>query len=534
MRKTHQCVHAFATVRPAESVSAQTPFLPIGMMSKEQTLRNMRDTSATADRGTAYTVYDMSVNNVELQSVYTQNAASVTLGLISFVQTEAFCPTVLATGAAEGCIPWTARVRPLDIPEQSSAWEAFTTDGVGCEQYANTYAKHADSAQSICKTMRTPRMAVTHIQNDMYNLFSAQNEMSLVVCWNSICLVFAFMLCLHVVLDHSKQTSASGLAQTSQDTNWPWIEGTVYVFITCATVIVLGVTLSMATQENAKRSNKYKDSLLPTGSIMITVISGGISGLLVLCSPWYVEGYIEPDKPTDVEANHTNGVKFQARVHTNTSWQRYGRFLLSRNDLSIAYCNFLTFPILVLLIYVRYNWYSVDVHVQRAFFSAVAVGVLNITEVSVMGLIYLITEVDESKTRRKFRLKYTEETPTIFFHHLNLINFTAQLIFFLSKMAVFIPTIHQIRRNMKWQYDKTDTEQFAGQKLEVQPLVLVMIAFFAMNHAVPLVHNFVVNAGIGTGSYSKFINSFRVINAKLVTFAATNVAVASIINFQGQ
>ena len=83
---------------------------------------------------------------------------------------------------------------------------------------------------------------------------------------------------------------------------------------------MLGVTLSMMTQENAKRSTKYKDSLLPTGSIMITVISGGIAGLLVLCSPWYVEGYIEPDKPTDVEANNTYGVEFQTRVHKNTSW----------------------------------------------------------------------------------------------------------------------------------------------------------------------------------------------------------------------
>jgi hypothetical protein len=503
------------------------------MMAKEQTLRNMRDTSATADRGTAYTVYDMSVQNAELQSKYNEGSGSVTLGLISFVQTEAFCPFVSATGEAEGCIPWTTRVRPLDFPV-SLTWNAFTKDGTGCAQYASTYGGNADSAQSICKTMRTPRMAVTQIQNDVYNLFSAQNEMSLVVCWNSICLVFAFMLCLHVILDHSKQTSASGLAQTSQDTEWPWIQGTVYVFITCAAVIVVGVTLSMMTQENAKRSTKYKDSLLPTGSIMITVISGGIACVLVLCSPWYVEGYIEPDRPTDVEANAKYGVKFQQRVHTNTSWQRYGRFLLSRNDLSIAYCNFLTFPILVLLIYVRYNWYSVDVHVQRAFFSAVAVGVLNITEVSVMGLMCLITEVDDSKSRRKFRLKYEETTPKVYFHHSNLISFTAQLIFFLSKMAVFIPTIHQIRRNLKWQYAEKAPEQFAGQEHEVQPLVLVMIAFFAMNHAVPLVHNFVVNMGWGSAGYAKFINSIRMINAKLVIFTVTNVAVASIINFQGQ
>ena len=62
-------------------------------------------------------------------------------------------------------------------------------------------------------------------------------------------------------------------------------------------------------------------------------------------------------------------------------------------------CNFLTFPILVLLIYVRYNWYSIDTHVQRVFFSAVGIGVLDITEVSVMGDLYLVTEFEDTFTR---------------------------------------------------------------------------------------------------------------------------------------
>jgi hypothetical protein len=103
------------------------------------------------------------------------------------------------------------------------------------------------------------------------------------------------------------------------------------------------------------------------------------------------------------------------------------------------------------MIYVRYNWYSIDTHVQRAFFSAVAVGVLDITEVSVMGALYLVTEFEEFGKRKTAVGPRDEDrqAPTyIWFHHSNLVNVAVQLVFFLSKMAVFIPTIHQIRQEL--------------------------------------------------------------------------------------
>jgi hypothetical protein len=346
------------------------------------------------------------------------------------------------------------------------------------------------------------------------------------------------MIVLYVLIDHYKQTYTLAATTPTEGYEWPRLSGMFHILATIAAVISLGATLAFTTQRNAANSNLYKDTLLPTGSIMITVISGGISCLLVFVSPLYVEGYVAPDVPSDLECNTKNGLVHQWRVHTSITFARYGRFLLSRNDLCIAYCNFLTFPILVLLIYVRYNWYSIDVHVQRAFFSAVAVGVLNIIEVSVMGVVFLTTEIDNFKYRRKFLLRYDEgaSTPLLRFrlHHSNLINIATQLVFFFSKMAVFIPTLRQIRHHTKWQYADTKPEQFQGQKNALQPLVLVTNAFFIMNHVVPLLYNLVVNAGIDTFHYGAFFNKFRTMNAKLVAFTLMNLSVATVINFQGQ
>ena len=540
MHKTHQCVHAFAAERypHAETVSVQTPFLAVTMMTKDQTLRNMRNVSAVvvAARGTAYTVHDMSVQNAELQASYALNPVTAN-GIISAFHTEAFCPTMQSTGQAEACAAWLARVEPLD-KDKRAEWEVFKKDNTGCGEYNTTYTRNADYARSICKSMRTPRMAVTQIQNDMYNLFSAQNEMSLVVCWNATVLVFSFMIILYVLIDHYKQTYTLAATTPTQGYEWPRLSGMFHILATIAAVISLGATLAFTTQRNAANSTMYKDTLLPTGSIMITVISGGISCLLVFVSPLYVEGYVAPDVPSDLEGNTKFGLMHQWRVHTSITFARYGRFLLSRNDLCIAYCNFLTFPILVLLIYVRYNWYSIDVQVQRAFFSAVAVGVLNIIEVSVMGVVFLTTEIDNFNYRRKFLLKYDEgaSTPLLRFrlHHSNLVNIASQLVFFLSKMAVFIPTLRQIRHHTKWQYTDDKPEQFQGQNNASQPLVLVTTVFFVMNHVVPLLHNLVVNAGIDTLHYGMFLNKFRTMNAKLVAFTVMNIAVAIVINFQGQ
>lgn len=540
MHKTHQCVHAFAAERypHAETVSVQTPFLAVTMMTKDQTLRNMRNVSAVvvAARGTAYTVHDMSVKNAELQASYAWNPVTAN-GIISAFHTEAFCPTMQSTGQAEACAAWLARVEPLD-KDKRAEWEVFKKDNTGCGEYDTTYTRNADYARSICKSMRTPRMAVTQIQNDMYNLFSAQNEMSLVVCWNATVLVFSFMIILYVLIDHYKQNYTLAATTPTQGYEWPRLSGMFHILATIAAVISLGATLAFTTQRNAANSTMYKDTLLPTGSIMITVISGGISCLLVFVSPLYVEGYVAPDVPSDLEGNTNFGLMHQWRVHTSITFARYGRFLLSRNDLCIAYCNFLTFPILVLLIYVRYNWYSIDVQVQRAFFSAVAVGVLNIIEVSVMGVVFLTTEIDNFNYRRKFLLKYDEgaSTPLLRFrlHHSNLVNIASQLVFFLSKMAVFIPTLRQIRHHTKWQYTDDKPEQFQGQNNASQPLVLVTTVFFVMNHVVPLLHNLVVNAGIDTLHYGMFLNKFRTMNAKLVAFTVMNIAVAIVINFQGQ
>jgi len=217
----------------------------------------------------------------------------------------------------------------------------------------------------------------------------------------------------------------------------------------------------------------------------------------------------------------------------------------SRNDLLIAYCNFLTFPILVLMIYVRYNWYSIDTHVQRAFFSAVAVGVLDITEVSVMGALYLVTEFEEWGSRR------TAVGPSdadikqpwrIWFRHSNLVNVATQLVFFLSKMAVFIPTIFQIKQELAWLHRTEGTTQFAGQRDGQQPLVAVMIASFALNHVFALLESICYNVGLYPASWGGKeawcicypTTQWGKFHFRLVVFAIMNLSVVSVVNFTVQ
>jgi len=520
MNKTHQCVHAFALEHDPESISVNTPFLPINMMTKRDILRNMKDITGTDAKDTAYTVYDLSVINANLKSFY-EILPDRKEHIITFGQTQQFCPTVSTTGQSEECNIWSNRVESEQMAHNNNSWLEFKKDNAGCKQYDSTYGAHPDYAQVVCKTMRTPRMALTHVQNNMYNLFSAQNEMSLVVCWNAVCLVFSFVVFVYVSVDYRKQQKQK--AKTLENIHWTFLNGCAQFLVTVAALFVLGCTLGLMTQRNASRSSQQKDSLFPTGSIIITVISGGSACLLVLCSPFYVQGYVHPKTLEQLPDS-------QPRIYTNITWERYARFLLSRNDLCIAYCNFLTFPILVLIIYVRYNWYSVDVHIQRAFFSAVAVGVLNITEVSVMGLMSLITEIDEIQTRRKFLLKYEQDEPRITFNHSNLINLTSQLIFFLSKMAVFIPTVSQIRRDTMWLHGSIN-EQFKGQKDGKQPLIDVTLAFFAINQTLPLLQCIVVNLGLPNSNTMLWI---RKMDAKLFTFTLMNLAVVLILNFTTQ
>jgi hypothetical protein len=517
MNKTHQCVHAFALEHDPESISVNTPFLPINMMTKRDILRNMKDITGTDAKDTAYTVYDLSVINANLKSFY-EILPDRKEHIITFGQTQQFCPTVSTTGQSEECNIWSNRVESEQMAHNNNSWLEFKKDNSGCKQYDTTYGAHPDYAQVVCKTMRTPRMALTHVQNNMYNLFSAQNEMSLVVCWNAVCLVFSFVVFVYVSVDYRKQQKQK--AKTVENIHWTFLNGCAQFLVTVTALFVLGCTLGLMTQRNASRSSHQKDSLFPTGSIIITVISGGSACLLVLCSPFYVQGYVHPKTLEQLPDS-------QPRIYTNITWERYARFLLSRNDLCIAYCNFLTFPILVLIIYVRYNWYSVDVHIQRAFFSAVAVGVLNITEVSVMGLMSLITEIDEIQTRKKFLLKYEEDEPRITFNHSNLINLTSQLIFFLSKMAVFIPTVSQIRRDTMWLHGSIN-EQFKGQKDGRQPLIDVTLAFFAINQTLPLLQCIVVNLGLPNSNTMLWI---RKMDAKLFTFTLMNLAVVLILNF---
>jgi hypothetical protein len=125
-------------------------------------------------------------------------------------------------------------------------------------------------------------------------------------------------------------------------------------------------------------------------------------------------------------------------------------------------------------------------------------------------------------------------------------------VFFLGKMAVFIPTIRQIKQNLAWVHHEQGVEQFKGQREGTQPLVSVMIAFFVLNHVVALVENIYYNVGFtvshlfrstpkydengsveGThgclewGHWGKF-------NFKLCMFALMNLSVVCVINFSAQ
>jgi len=310
----------------------------------------------------------------------------------------------------------------------------------------------------------------------------------------------------------------------------------VTVFV--GAVLATTATLSRLTTLNATY-DLHKDKLMPTGSIIIAVISGGLAVVLAACSPLYRGLYVPRDSRKDDEtAQPAKGGTPNGGIYTNISTLRYQRFVYSRNDWCLVYCNFLTFPVLVLLVYVRYNWYSIDTHIQRAFFSAVAVGVLDITEVSVMGGLYLVTEFDKITDRKALSGWSKDAAGTlhqVYFHHSNLVNFAAQLFFFLTKMAVFIPTIGQMQQNLEWMTPRAAMEQFAGQQHSSQPLVSVMIAFFVLNHVVTLIENIYYNVGFfvtafeccGTHSWGKF-------NFRLAMFSLMNLCLVWVINFTGQ
>ena len=473
--------------------------------------------------------------------------------IISCLQTQLFCPKP----RTEACPAWYTRIGAWATAENyvneypslvggnknnplKSVWAPGLPDmatGYPCRKFDNTYKENADYARDICKIMRTPRMALTHLQNNEYNLFSTQNELCLAACLNAVIFVFSLTYCVHLLRDYFK--SAKGDKFPCEKNG----AARLFLFVPAVTAaIVIAASLSMMTRSEAEKSAADKTALMPTGSIIITVISGGLAVVLVACAPVYSGLFV----PTDKSKTDEPEARPNAGIFTNTSTARYYRFIGSRNDLLIAYCNFLTFPILVLMIYVRYNWYSIDTHVQRAFFSAVAVGVLDITEVSVMGALYLVTEFEEfgaRKTSVGSRNSDLTNPESIFFRHSNLVNVAAQLVFFLSKMAAFIPTISLIRQELAWLHGMGGTEQFRGQKLGEQPLVAVMVASFALNHVVALVGSIFSNLGWSPfqvfrgvpvvcpcGDWGEWGN----FNFRLVMFAIVNLSVVCVVNFTVQ
>ena len=597
--KTHQCVHAFARGYMHESIGVQTPFLPMITATKADVIKSMKDPTRAEyqSAGTQYDVLDLcSMHETgpefdrKMKDAYLSNNTDAKKHIISCLQTQEFCPKSVT--ALEACPAWYTRIgawattenyenkyvnrkdnQNNDDNQEDDVWKpnpTFNDDAMAtsypCKKFDNTYKKSPDYARDICRLMRTPRMALTHLQNNEYNLFSTQNEMCLAVCLDAVVAVFSFTYCVHLVRDFFKVDKLD---------RQPWLKnGLSRVFIAAAAVLVIAASLAEMTKKCYKIPdvNTNKTTLFPTGSIIIAVISGGLAVVLVTSAPLYTGSQIPPDKGKDGEAEgeahgtyhgktfldgkvtrYTEDVSSEvfegkgpnAGIYTNTSTARYYRFMRSRNDLLIAYCNFLTFPILVLMIYVRYNWYSIDTHVQRAFFSAVAVGVLDITEVSVMGALYLVTEFEEWGSRRTAVGPSDAEIKQpwkIWFRHSNLVNVATQLVFFLSKMAVFIPTILQIKQELAWLHRTEGTTQFAGQRDGQQPLVAVMIASFALNHVFALLESICYNVGLYPASWGGKeawcicypTTQWGKFHFRLVVFAIMNLSVVSVVNFTVQ
>ena len=563
--KTHQCVHAFARGYMHESIGVQTPFLPMSTATKGDVIKSMKDPTRAEylSAGTQYDVLDLcSMHSIDIdqkmKEAYLANNTDAKKHIISCLQTQEFCPRAQSP---ETCPAWYTRIGAWATTEnyenkyvnkqdndnnkknpKDDVWNpgfpaAEMANSYPCQKFDITYKKYPDHAREICRLMRTPRMALTHLQNNEYNLFSTQNELCLAVCLDAVVAVFSFTYCVHLLRDYIKKGG--------QD-RYPWLKnGVARVFVAVPAVLVIAASLSEMTRTQAlgPTSNKtYKTALFPTGSIIIAAISGGLAVVLVSSAPFYRGFQIPKDEGKDDERE----VGTNAGIYTNLSTARYYRFMRSRNDLLIAYCNFLTFPILVLMIYVRYNWYSVDTHVQRAFFSAVAVGVLDITEVSVMGALYLVTEFEGWDSRRtavgQNDAVEIKKPWQIWFRHSNLVNVATQLVFFLSKMAVFIPTILQIRQELAWLHRTEGTEQFKGQRDGQQPLVAVMVASFALNHVFALLESMCYNIGLYPGSWGGQgawcicypDTQWGKFHFRLVVFAIMNLSVVSVVNFTVQ
>jgi len=576
--KTHQCVHAFARGYMHESIGVQTPFLPMSTATKADVIKSMKDPAREEYKtaGTQYDVLDLCSMHSEpgpewgfdqkMKDAYLSNNTDAKKHIISCLQTQEFCPK--SHTALEACPAWYTRIGAWATTEnyvnkyvnkqdndnnkankEDDVWNpnpTFTTAEMAttypCVKFDNTYKQFPEYAREICRLMRTPRMALTHLQNNEYNLFSTQNELCLAVCLDAVVAVFSFTYFIHLLRDFFRSDDSGD--------RLPWLKnGVARVFVAVPAVLVIAASLFEMTRTQALAPTSDKTALFPTGSITIAVISGSLAVVLVSSAPFYSGVQIPADKGKVGEigrpGKEDTAVGPNAGIYTNTSTARYYRFIRSRNDLLIAYCNFLTFPILVLMIYVRYNWYSIDTHVQRAFFSAVAVGVLDITEVCVMGALYLVTEFEEQghrKTTVGTRTSEINKPQEIWFRHSNIVNVATQLVFFLSKMAVFIPTILQIRQELAWLHRTEGTHQFKGQQNGEQPLVAVMIASFALNHVVALLESMCYNIGwypASWGGKQPWCSCFPgtqwgKFHFRLVVFAIMNLSVVSVVNFTVQ
>jgi hypothetical protein len=550
LNKTHQSVHAFASdyMGMSQSISFQSPFMQTHVMNTEGISKMIPTWMSNGT--TTYDVIDLCVLNERRmiptsRSVPTwisngMNGTNGTNGMneiteyklrveapdnksmITCTQTETFCP-IVTTGQAETCENWLDRI---ENHTSSDTWPS-NVSAAGkvslCNQYAATYASQPYRAQIICKMMRSPRMSLAHVQNNNYNLFSTHNETYLAGCLNVILAVFFCAIALSVLrqlLLGSNNLDYFAYSDVEKETRLRTVDGLFSLLMIGQAFIVVTVYFGLLAKTATENHQYVKSMLLPTGSIIITAMSGAVTVLLVACSPFYRMGSVAADKAVQFDEEDPE----PPQKYTTLSMNRYHRFLLTRNDLCLAYCNFVTFPILVLLVYVRYEWYSIDVHIQRAFFSAVAVGALNIVEVSVMGVMYLVTEMDSYRTRTMYG-------HVSLFAHSNLINFTVQFVFMMSKMAIFIPTILEIKQNIRWTYSKDASNQFYGQRNGNQPLVIVMISSFAVNHMFYIVWNVISNLGFDNKIRKLIPQS---IDPNLIVFLLMNTLVIYVINYAEQ
>ena len=546
LNKTHQSVHAFASdyMSMSQSISFQSPFMQTHVMNAEGISKMIPTWMSNGT--TAYDVMDLCVLN-ERRMIPTWMSNGTTAyerhveapddkTMIPCTQTENFCP-IVTRGQAETCEKWLVRIQNQTSSDTWPSNVPAAEKGSLCSQYAETYASQPYQAQIICKMMRSPRMSLAHVQNNNYNLFSTHNEMYLAGCLNVIIGVFSCAIALSVLrqlLLGSDNLDYFAYSDVEKQPGLRTLDGLFSLLMIGQAFIVVTVYFGLLAKTASENHQYVKSMLLPTGSIIITAMSGAVTVLLVACSPFYRMGSVKADRavkfdldienPKQDSEDDEDTIDPRIQKYTTLSMNRYHRFLLTRNDLCLAYCNFVTFPILVLIVYVKYEWYSIDVHIQRAFFSAVAVGALNIVEVSVMGVMYLVTEMDSHRTRRKYANIWL-------FAHSNLINFTVQFVFVMSKMAIFIPTILELKQNIRWTYTKDLTDQYNGQKNGNQPLVAVMVSSFVVNHILYIVWNVISNLGFDD-KFSAVLP--EPIDKNLCTFLLMNMIVILVLNYTDQ